>query len=56
MEAVKSIKNVVKNDENKYSDFICPRKNVGGISRTGYFIGYRLIEKYVNTLDKLSEK
>ena len=47
---------ISKNDENKYLDFISPRKDICGVSRTGYFIGYKLIETYMNTLDKLNEK
>ena len=47
---------ISENDENKYFDFISPRRNISGVSRTGYFIGYKLIENYINTLDKLSEK
>ena len=47
---------ISKNDENKYFDFISPRKDISGVSRTGYFIGYKLIEAYMNTLDKLNEK
>ena len=49
-------KAISKNDENKYFDFISPRKDICGISRTGYFIGYKLIETYMKTLDKLNEK
>ena len=50
------LKVISKNDENKYLDFISPRKNICGVSRTGYFIGYKLIEAYMNTLGKLNEK
>lgn len=49
-------KAISKNDENKYLDFISPRKDISGISRIGYFIGYKLIETYMNTLHKLNEK
>lgn len=49
-------KTISKNDENKYFHFISPRKHICGISRTGYFIGYKLIEIYMNTLDKLNKK
>lgn len=46
---------ISENDENKYFDFISPRKNICGISRTGYFIGYKLIEAYISKLHRLSE-
>ena len=47
---------ISENDENKYFDFISPRRNICGVSRTGYFMGYKLIETYMKTIDKLSQK
>ena len=47
---------ISENDENKYFDFISTRRNICGVSRTGYFIGYKLIETYMKTIDKLSQK
>ena len=47
---------ISKNDKNKYLDFISPRKDICGVSRTGYFIRYKLIKTYMNKLDKLKEK